>query len=121
MKHLGTKGKTRSKMTRVVGEIEYFARLKDVWLDRGWTTATVTKMWSTIWPLADPYLRTHTLRKNGEMSEAKSRQGQISWRTFYNKLMKDGRNWLPSKNVSSREMPRVEPVVTLARCSSHET
>ena len=121
MKHIDKKGKIRSKMTRVMGEIEYFARLKDVWLDRGWTTATVTKMWSTIWPLADPYLRTQTVRKNGETSEAKSRQGQISWRTFYNKLMKDGRNWLPSKNVSSREMPRVEPVVTLAGCSGHET
>ena len=70
-----------------------------VWLDHGWTTATVTTMWSTIWLLVDPYFRTQTVRKNGETSEDKSRQGQISWRTFYNKLIKDGKNWLPSKNV----------------------
>ena len=61
-------------------------------------------MWSTIWPHVDPYLRTQTVRKSGETSEEKSRQGQISWRTLYNKLMKDGRNWLPSKNVRSCEI-----------------
>ena len=68
-----------------------------VWLDHGWTTATVTTIWSTIWPLVDPYLRTQTVRKNDETSEDKSQQGQISWHTFYNKLIKDGKNWLPSK------------------------
>ena len=99
MKHVDKKGKIRSRMKLVMGEIEYFARLKDVWLNCGWTSATVTKMWSTIWPLIDPYLRTQTVHKNGTTSEEKSRQGQISWRTFHNKLTKDGRNWLPSKNV----------------------
>ena len=65
-------------------------------------------MWSTIWPHVDPYLRTQTVRKSGETSEEKSRQGQISWRTLYNKLMKDGRNWLPSKNGRSCEISRVD-------------
>ena len=108
MKHVDKKGKIRSKMSTVMGEIEYFARQKNVWLDHGWTTATVTTMWSTIWPLVAPYLRTQTVRKNGETSEDKSRQGQISWRTLYNKLIKDGKNWLPSKNVGP-DPDRVTP------------
>jgi hypothetical protein len=48
------------------------ARLKDVWIDHGWATATVTKRWSIIWPLIDPYLRTQTVRKNGKVSKEKS-------------------------------------------------
>ena len=86
-------------MKTVMGKMEYFARLKDVWLHHGWTGAAVTKMWSTIWPLVDPHLRTQTTHRDGGISKEKSRQGQISWRTFYNKLMKDGKNWLSLKKV----------------------
>ena len=99
LKHIDKGSRMRSQMKTVMGEVEYFARRDNVWLDRGWTGVAVTKMWSTIWPLLDPHLRTQTTRSDGGISEAKSRQGQISWRTLYNKLMKDGKNWLPSKNV----------------------
>jgi hypothetical protein len=105
LQHIDKGSRMRSQMKTVMGEVEYFARRDDVWLDRGWTGVAVTKMWSTIWPRLDPHLRTQTTRSDGGISEAKSRQGQISWRTLYNKLMKDGKNWLPSKvarNADSR-------------------
>ena len=63
-------------------------------------------MLSTIWSHIDPYLRTKTVRQDGTVSHAKSRQGQLSWRTCYNNLMKEGQNWLPSKrNARAREIP----------------
>ena len=98
----------RSQMKTVMGKVEYFARRDNVWLDRGWTGVAMTKMWSTIWPLLDPHLHTQTTHSDGGISEAKSRQGQISWRTLYNKLIKDGKNWLPSKNVGP-DPDRVTP------------
>ena len=99
MQHIDKKGKIRAKMTTVMSEIEYCSWQTNVWLNHGWTTAIVTTMWSTIWPLVDPYLRTQTVRKNGKTSEDKIRQVQTSWHTFYNKLIKDGKSWLASKNV----------------------
>ena len=88
-------------MNLVMKEVEYFARLENVWLERRWTSPDVTKMWSTIWPHLEPHMRTLT-KRNGEVTAEKSRQGQISWRTVYNKFMKDGKNWCPSKNVARR-------------------
>ena len=99
MRLIDKKGKIRLKISTVINEIEYLARRKNVWLDHGWTIATVTTMWSTIWLLVDPYLHTQTVRKNGKTSEDKIRQVQTSWHTFYNKLIKDGKSWLASKNV----------------------
>ena len=49
-------------------------------------------------------MRTIT-KKDGEETDAKSCQGQIAWRTFYNKITKEGKNWLPSKNVKADEVP----------------
>ena len=59
-------------------EVEHVARLEEVWLEGGWTPAAVTKMWSTIWQYLEPYLRTLTRKKDGEVSDEKSRRGQIS-------------------------------------------
>ena len=84
----------------MVNEVEHLAKLEGVWLERGWTSPLVTKMWSTIWPHLEPHLRTLT-KHNGVVSHEKSRQGQMSWRTLYNKFTKDGKNWLPSKNVTA--------------------
>jgi hypothetical protein len=86
-------------------EVEYFARKEGVWLEGRWTSPAVTKMWSTIWPLIEPNLRTLTRCENGEISDEKSRQGQIAWRTCYNKLIRHGKNWMPSKNnMTARNM-----------------
>ena len=84
-------------MKLVMGEVEHFARLEDVWLDGKWTNADVTKMWSKIWHRIEPFMRTLTPLKNGGVTDEKSRQGQISWRTVHNKLVRHGRNWYPSK------------------------
>ena len=94
-------------MKIVMGEVKHFARLEGVWLEVCWTVPAVTRMWSAIWPRLEPYLRTQTMHKNGKISDKKSRQGQISWRTCYNKLYQDGKNGLPSKSVTPREMPAV--------------
>ena len=79
-------------------EVEYFARKKGIWRDGRWTPPLVIEMWSAIWVDIDPYLRTQTRGKDGIISEEKSRQGQIAWRTCYNKLIRSGKNWLPSRN-----------------------
>jgi hypothetical protein len=103
--HFDKQGKVKSKMNIVMREVEYFARKEGVWLEGRWTSPAVTKMWSTIWPLIEPNLRTLTRCENGEISDEKSRQGQIAWRTCYNKLLRHGKNWVPSKNnMTARNM-----------------
>ena len=85
--HFDRKDKIRSKMKLVMGEVEHFARLEDILLDGKRTPADVTKMWSMIWPRIEPFMRMLTPLKNGGVTDEKSRQGQISWRTVYNKLV----------------------------------
>ena len=96
--HIDKYGRTRSKMKTVMKEVEHFARLDGVWVDGRWTGPAVVKMWSKIWPRLQPFLRTQTTRKNGSISVEKSRQGQIAWRTCYNKLTQQGKQWQPSNN-----------------------
>ena len=102
--HFDKGGKVRSKMKLVMREVEHFARLEGVWLEVRWTVPAVTKMWSTIWRHLEPYLRTVTTRKDGKVTDKKSRQGQIAWRTCYNKLIQDGKKIVPSKIVRARAM-----------------
>ena len=79
-------------MKFVMARVEQFAREDDVWCDDDcWNVASVTDMWSTIWPRLDPFLRTQTRRRDESISEAESRQGQIAWSTCYNKMEKEGR------------------------------
>ena len=100
--HFDEKGKTRSKMRTVMKEIEHLARLDNVWREGRWDSPDVIKMWSTIWPRLKPLLRTVTKRGN-RVTDEKSRQGQISWWTVYNKFVRHGKNWLPSKIVRAGE------------------
>ena len=97
--HFDPKGKTKSKMKLVMENVEHFAQLEDVWLDGKWTPADVTKMWFMIWPRIEPFMRTLTPLKNGGVTDEKSRQGQIAWRTVYNKLIRHGKNWIPSRHA----------------------
>lgn len=41
-------GSTTYTMKLVMGKVEYFAWLEDVWFDSRWMAATVTQLWSTI-------------------------------------------------------------------------
>ena len=71
--------------------IEKFGRESNVWLPHNeWDGETITTLWSSIWDKLDPYLRTETQRQRGTNSITcdKSRKGQISWRTCYNKMAK---------------------------------
>ena len=100
--HIDPKGKTRSRMRFVMGEMEYFAKLEHVWLERGcWDAAAVTKMWSAVWPHLDTYLRTVSGHK--EMTVEERRQGQMPWRTCYNKLNQMGGKGRPSQLWEGRE------------------
>ena len=101
IKHFDKRGRTLSKMSIIMREVEHFAKLEDVWLDGKWTAADVTKMWSSIWSRIEPFMRTLTPRKNGGVTAEKSRQGQIAWRTVYNKLLRHGRKWCPSKHAEA--------------------
>ena len=62
-------------MRLVMHEVEHLAKIDGVWVEGRWTTPAVTKMWSTIWPRLEPYLRTLTPHENGKQSGEKSRQG----------------------------------------------
>ena len=65
-------------MKKVMVEVEHFARLKGVWLDGGWTSAAVTRMWSTIWHRLEPYFFTMSKGKTGKLNDKKSRRGQLA-------------------------------------------
>ena len=56
-----------------------------------WNGKHVTTLWSTIWPKLDQFLRTKTkCVGNDKVSKDKSRKGQISWRSCYNKMQAQG-------------------------------
>ena len=82
-----------SKMKQVMKNVERFGRDRGIWVKfNEWDGEKVTKLWSAIWHDFDPYLRTETQRqKNAPASLHKSRQGQQSWVTTYNKLGKAGK------------------------------
>ena len=44
------------------------------------------------------------MRKDRKVTNEKSRQGQIAWRTCYNKLIQDGKIFVPSKIVGACDM-----------------
>ena len=101
--HFDPAGRVRSRMKFVMREVEHLARLEGVWLEGHWNSAAVITMWSTIWRYLEPYLRTLT-KKNGKVSDDKSRRVQISWRTFFNKLSENGKDMVPSKIVTAPDM-----------------
>jgi hypothetical protein len=94
--HFDRGGRSLSKMKQLMRKVKEFAEAEDsdvnVWRGpRDWDGETVTTLWSTIWYRLDPYLRTETEIANGdEISYGKSRRGQISWRTCYNKMQLKG-------------------------------
>ena len=99
--HFDPRGRIKSRMNFVMREVEYLARLEGVWHKGRWTSGAVTTMWSTIWRHLEPYLCTLTTT-NGRVSDEKSRRGQISWRTLFNKLRRRGLDMVPSKTVRAR-------------------
>ena len=88
--HFDKKAYTISKMRRLMAEVERLGKIDGVWLERGWDSASITTLWSTIWPRLEPYLHTKTMTAAGNISLHKSRMGQITWRTCYNKMQKSG-------------------------------
>ena len=91
-------------MKVVMRRVKHFAQLKGVLLEGRWTAPAVTTMWSTIWRHLEPYLRTVTTCKDGKVTNEKSHQGQIAWRTCYSKLIQDDKTCAPSKIVMARDM-----------------
>ena len=91
-------------MKAVIHKVEHVARIEGVWIEGRWTLSSVTRMWSTIWPHTETNLRTLTQHNNNAILDEKSHQGHIAWRSCYNKLMRRGKNWMPSRNTKARNM-----------------
>jgi hypothetical protein len=72
--------------------VEDFGRKKDVWLiptkTKRWDGKTVTALWDATWGDFHPYMCTNTILPTGDVSTHKSRIGQVSARSIYNKLVK---------------------------------
>ena len=95
VRHFDNQGRTLSKMRKVMGTVESFAREKKVWVKfNEWNGETVTTLWSSIWGDLLPYLSTVTVNNQDPGSQAslhKTRASQISWRTCYNKMSHQGK------------------------------
>ena len=86
VKHLKSGRQNLSKMKQVMTKIEELGKKENVWHSdvKHWTGQRVTVLWSSIWDELHPYLGDKTGNK------VKSRDGQISWRTCYNKMQGAG-------------------------------
>ena len=84
-----------SRFKRVMDFVEEFGRQRNVWLQQGgWDGESITNLWSAIWLDLDPFMRTETRRKKDgvdSVSYHKSRKGQVSAVTVYNKLVRAGK------------------------------
>ena len=72
------------KIQKVMKIVEKFGRDRKVWHNdtKHWDGARITALWTAIWRDLDPYLC-------GNLGE-KSRKGQVSYRSIYNKMQKSG-------------------------------
>ena len=101
-KHFDSGGRKYSQYMQVMTLVEKFGRERNVWLEssRNWDGKSVTVLWSAIWQDMYPYMRTKTTKEIADpnnpeqvvqsVSYRKSRSGQISARTVYNKLGEAG-------------------------------
>ena len=90
--HINNGSRIFSKMRQVMSKAEEIGQEGKFWVPYiQWGGESVTKLCSTIWCKLDPYLRTKTQRdKISSTTYHKSRQGQIAWRTCYNKMYAEG-------------------------------
>ena len=94
VKHFDAKGRTLSKMRKLMEHVESLAVKRKVWVSsKLWNGETVTTLWSAIWEDLLPCLVTESVLSNGSASTTsshKTRASQIAWRTCYNNLSKSG-------------------------------
>jgi hypothetical protein len=101
-KHFDNNARRYSTFKQVMVIVERFGRERGVWLEdrNNWDGKFVTALWSAIWHDMYPYMNTKTTKvvadqNNPEqvvqsVSYNKSRTGQISVRSVYNKLCAAG-------------------------------
>ena len=101
-KHFDNNARRYSTFKQVMSIVERFGRERGVWVEdrKNWDGKSVTALWSAIWQDMYPYMNTKTTilvtdPNNPEqvvqtVSYNKSRTGQISARSVYNKLCKAG-------------------------------
>jgi hypothetical protein len=104
--HFDANGRNYSKMKQVMMFVERHGRMKWVFV-KTWDGGTVTTLWDTVWEDFCPFMSTQTVMSieddnTGAESAAtadaadvltslhKSRMGQVSWRTIYNKMEGQG-------------------------------
>jgi hypothetical protein len=93
VKHFDAGGKRFSKFKQVMKFVEKFGREKDAWLSKTeqWDGKAVTDLWDAIWDDFKPYMTTKTQLSTGNVSEHKSRTGEIAAIiTVYKKLVHAG-------------------------------
>jgi hypothetical protein len=92
VKHFDAGGKRFSKFKQVMKFVERFGREKDAWLSKTerWDGKAVTDLWDAIWDDFKPYMTTKTQLSTGDVSEHKSRTGEIAAITVYKKLVQAG-------------------------------
>jgi hypothetical protein len=85
VKHIKNGKEKVFKTKKVMMEIERIARIEGVWIENAnaWDGGKVNCLWSTVWKPMDKYL---SLKLGSE----RSRKGQVSYRSVYNKMVSSG-------------------------------
>jgi hypothetical protein len=89
-------GAKLSRMRRLMGAVEHFAKLRGVWrpdhAQNYWNGGTVTRLWEGVWDDMKPFLETVTKYDEEDKPDSthKSRCGDLRWRTCHDKLLKCG-------------------------------
>lgn len=117
--HFDAKGRNYSKMKQVMMFVERCGRIKGAFTKK-WDGGAVTRLWDAVWEDLSPFMSTRTVMctgddnagrminsalstntattvhattdadTDGSISLHKSRMGQVSWRTIYNKMEGQG-------------------------------
>lgn len=117
--HFDAKGRTYSKMKQVMIFVERCGRMKGAFTKK-WDGGAVTTLWDAVWEDLSPFMSTRTVMCTGDDNTGrminsalstntattvdattdadtdgsiplhKSRMGQVSWRTIYNKMERQG-------------------------------
>ena len=94
VKHFDRGGKRFSKYKQVMKFVRKYGHEKDVWLTttktNRWNGKAVTDLWNAIWEDFKPYMQTKTLLSMGDVSEHKSRTGEIAAIKVYEKTVVAG-------------------------------
>ena len=89
MAHFDKHGVGLRRIKRILEVVKYFAEQRNVWTDGQWDGKSVTCLWDGIFEDVRPFLLTVMKSNDGKPdSYHKSKCGNLSWRTCYDKFIK---------------------------------